>query len=171
MRGALYSHGIPMRGLTDKLDVYIIQSMKGTQLTAAPAAMAFQVLEAAREVEARLESALAGVGLSLAKFGVLARLVEAGEPLPLGCLAERCSCVRSNMTQLVDRLEAERLVERLQEPNDRRSILAALTETGRELYAEAARVLETADRELFAQLGEVERAALKLLLQRFGKNG
>ncbi|HEY9422975.1 MAG TPA: MarR family transcriptional regulator [Thermoanaerobaculia bacterium] len=145
--------------------------MKGTQLTTAPAAMAFQVLEAAREVEARLESALAGIGLSLAKFGVLARLMEAGEPLPLGCLAERCSCVRSNMTQLMDRLEAERLVERVQEPKDRRSILAALTEAGRERYSEAARILEAADQDLFASLGEVERTALKLLLQRFGKSG
>ncbi len=146
--------------------------MNGSTLTtAAPAAMAFQVLEAAREVEARLESALSGVGLSLAKFGVLARLMEAGEPLPLGCLAERCSCVRSNMTQLMDRLEAERLVERVQEPNDRRSVLASLTETGRERYTEAARVLETADQILFASLGDVERAALRLLLQRFGKSG
>lgn len=133
--------------------------------------MAFQVLEAAREVEARLESALGGVGLSLAKFGVLARLMEAGEPLPLGSLAERCCCVRSNMTQLMDRLEAEHLVERVQEPKDRRSVLAALTEAGRERYSEAARILETADQDLFASLGEVERTALKLLLQRFGNSG
>ena len=145
--------------------------MNGSQTTAAPAAMAFQVLEAAREVEARLESALGGVGLSLAKFGVLARLMEAGEPLPLGSLAERCSCVRSNMTQLMDRLEAERLVERVQEPKDRRSVLAALTEAGRERYTEAERIMETADQDLFASLGEVERTALKLLLQRFGKTG
>lgn len=133
--------------------------------------MAFQVLDAAREVEARLEGALGAVGLSLAKFGVLARLMEAGEPLPLSCLAERCSCVRSNMTQLIDRLEADRLVERVQEPKDRRSVLAALTEAGRERYAEAAGILAAADAELFASLGEVERAALKLLLQRFGKSG
>lgn len=139
--------------------------------TAAPAAMAFQVLEAAHEVEAHLEKALGGVGLSLAKFGVLARLMEAGEPLPLGCLAERCSCVRSNMTQLIDRLEAERLVERVQVPNDRRSILATLTPAGRDLYEQARSALESADAELFAALGEVERAALKLLLQRLGKSG
>lgn len=145
--------------------------MNGSQATTSPAAMAFQVLDAAREVEARLESALGAVGLSLAKFGVLARLMEAGEPMPLGCLAERCSCVRSNMTQLMDRLEADRLVERVQEPKDRRSVLAALTEAGRERYTEAARVLETADQDLFASLGEVERTALKLLLQRFGKTG
>jgi DNA-binding MarR family transcriptional regulator len=144
--------------------------MKGTQTTEVPAAMAFQILEAAHEVEARLEKALGGVGLSLAKFGVLARLVEAGEPLPLGSLAERCSCVRSNMTQLVDRLEAERLVERVQVPNDRRSILATLTPAGRDLYDEARRALESADEELFASLGDVERAALKLLLQRFGRS-
>lgn len=171
MRGILLPSNLVPRGLPNKLDASIIYNMKGTQLTAAPAAMAFQVLEAAREVEARLESALGGVGLSLAKFGVLARLVEAGEPLPLGCLAERCSCVRSNMTQLMDRLEADRLVERVQEPKDRRSVLAALTEAGRERYSEAAGILEAADRELFAPLGEVERAALKLLLQRFGKSG
>ena len=133
--------------------------------------MAFQILDAAHAVESRLEGALGDVGLSLAKFGVLARLMEAGEPLPLGSLAERCSCVRSNMTQLIDRLEADRLVERVQEPKDRRSVLAALTEAGRERYSEAAAILETADRDLFASLGDVERTALKLLLQRFGKSG
>src|SRR5258707_7543737 len=77
-----------------------------------PTSLAFQMLGAAHEVEARLESALDRIGLSVAKVGVLTKLVEAGEAVALGCLAERCSCVRSNMTQLVDRLAAERLVGR-----------------------------------------------------------
>ncbi|MEA2693445.1 MAG: hypothetical protein QOJ16_2832, partial [Acidobacteriota bacterium] len=81
-----------------------------------PAPMAFLLIGSVHQLEARLETALGQVGLSLAKFGVIAKLVAAGEPVALGCLAERCSCVRSNMTQLVDRLEAERLVERVSDP-------------------------------------------------------
>ena len=58
-------------------------------------------------VEAGLEASLEPLGLSLAKFGALSQLAAAGEPLPLSTLAERRACVRSNITQLVDRLEAD----------------------------------------------------------------
>lgn len=128
-------------------------------------AMASLLLGAAHEVEARLEGALGQVGLSLAKLNVLSRLVEAGEPVPLGCLADRCSCVRSNMTQLVDRLEADRLVERVSDPNDRRSVRAALTDEGRARHAEGASLLAATEREVFAPLGESERQALARLIQ------
>ena len=67
----------------------------------------FALLKAAAAIEARLEDALGSAGLSLPKLGVLSQLAEAGEPLPLSELAGRLSCVRSNMTQLMDRLEAE----------------------------------------------------------------
>ncbi|HEV2856474.1 MAG TPA: MarR family transcriptional regulator [Thermoanaerobaculia bacterium] len=131
---------------------------------AAPISLASQVLDTAHGMEARLESALERVGLSLAKLGVLSKLAEAGEPLALGCLAGLCACVRSNMTQLVDRLEADKLVERVNDPNDRRSVRAVLTGLGRERQAEGARILEEAERELFAGMGETDRAALVRLL-------
>ena len=137
---------------------------------AAPAPLAFLLLGTVHEMEAQLESALGQVGLSLAKFGVLARLAEAGEPLALGCLAERCGCVRSNMTQLVDRLEADQLVERLDDPSDRRSIKAALTSDGRSRYEDGVRLLDEAEREVFAGLAEPERATLSRLLQTLKKN-
>src|SRR5262245_62483769 len=98
--------------------------------------LTFEVLGALQTVAARLEVVLEPLGLSLAKFGALAKLVAAGEPLPLGTLAERCACVRSNITQLVDRLEAEKLVVRSDDPRDRRSIRAELTAKGRERHAE-----------------------------------
>lgn len=131
--------------------------------------LAFRMIGAAHEVEARLELALGGLGLSLAKFNVLSRLAEAGQPLPLSQLADRCSCVRSNMTQLVDRLEADRLVERAADPSDRRSVLAVLTEAGRERHAEAASALEEAGRTLFAHLGTEEQADLARLVQLLAK--
>src|SRR5947209_13391611 len=95
----------------------------------------FAVLHASSVLEARVEARLAEVGLSLAKLAALNRLAEAGESLPLGQLAERLSCVKSNVTQLVDRLEADGLVSRTGDPNDRRSRLAVLTEAGRIAYA------------------------------------
>ena len=53
--------------------------MNDVSTTVCPTALAFQMLGAAHEVEARLESALDRIGLSVAKFGVLAKLVEASE--------------------------------------------------------------------------------------------
>ncbi len=134
-----------------------------------PAPMAFLLLGAVHEIEARLEGALAEVGLSLAKLGVLSKLVEVDEPLALGCLAERCSCVRSNMTQLVDRLEADRLVARVGDPADRRSVRAVLTDEGRRQQARGARALAEQERRLFAALGEAERTALAGLVRRLGE--
>jgi DNA-binding MarR family transcriptional regulator len=138
--------------------------MNDVATTAVP--ILFQVLGAAHEVEARLEGELDRLGLSLAKFNVLSRLADLGEPLPLSQLAERCSCVRSNMTQLVDRLEADRLVERVNDPHDRRSVRAALTPAGRARHAEALRTVEATERQVFAALDEADRAVLASLLRR-----
>jgi len=132
---------------------------------ASPAPLAFLMLGTVHGMEAQLESALGQAGLSLAKFGVLAKLAEAGEPLALGCLADRCSCVRSNMTQLVDRLEADRLVERVDDPNDRRSIKASLTPEGRSRYEDGVRLLDEAEREAFARLADPDRDLLTRLLR------
>ncbi len=63
------------------------------------------LLRAHHAVGTRLDDVLVGHGLSVAKLGILRQL--AGKPLPLGALAQRQSCVRSNITQLIDRMEAE----------------------------------------------------------------
>lgn len=133
-------------------------------------ALALQMIGVVHEMEAQLESALGRAGLSLAKFGVISRLSEAGESLSLGCLAERCSCVRSNMTQLIDRLEADRLVERVSDPTDRRTIRAVLTPEGRARYQEGLRLLEETEQGLFTQLSGLDRAALARLIQALKKN-
>src|SRR5215212_7918891 len=84
------------------------------------------VLHAANAAEAEVESKLNEVHLSMAKLMALKALAEAGESLPLGQLAERLSCVKSNITQLVDRLEADGLVVRKPDPRDRRTRLAVM---------------------------------------------
>src|SRR3954452_19562152 len=69
-------------------------------------------LQTAQAIEERLEAALAGVALSVAKYSALKQLAAEGEPLSLSDMAARLVCVRSNVSQLVDRLEAEGPVRR-----------------------------------------------------------
>jgi DNA-binding MarR family transcriptional regulator len=120
--------------------------------TAAPAAGMFALLHAASAVEGFVESKLSVVGLSIPKLAALNRLVEAGDSLPLGQLAERLACVKSNVTQLVDRLEADGLVERAPDPGDRRSRLAMLTDRGRAAYTEGTRIQREAEQQVFSAL-------------------
>lgn len=118
------------------------------------------LFEAARTVEARLERTLGEIDLTHAKLKVLSHLVEAGESLPLSTLAERSACVRSNVTQLVDRLEAEGMVRRVHSPDDRRSVRAEITRVGRERQAEGAVRAARVEAEVAAALPPAVRDAL-----------
>ena len=120
----------------------------------------WQIMSAGRRIEERLENALDDTGLSLAKLNALKYLVEAEGPLALGQLAEKIECVKSNVTQLVDRLENEGLVRRMPDPNDRRGVLAAVTELGLERYSAGARALADAAAELISELPEDQRSLL-----------
>src|SRR4051812_6714808 len=98
------------------------------------------ILRTAHAAEGEVESKLGAIGLSLPKLVALKALSDAGESLPLTQLAERLSCVKSNITQLVDRLEADGLVERQSDPHDRRTRLAVLTGAGRKACQEGMRL-------------------------------
>jgi len=124
----------------------------------------FAVLHTSSVLESRVETKLADIGLSLAKLAALHRLSEAGESLPLGQLAERLSCVKSNVTQLVDRLEADGLVSRAGDPNDRRSRLAVLTDAGRDAYQKGRQIQIETEQALFGALTQDESATLHTLL-------
>ena len=130
-----------------------------------------QMLHAARDIDERLEAALGREGLSLPKLSALRILVQAGEPIPLKVLSERLGCVKSNVTQLMDRLEADHLVRRVPDPQDRRSVLAELTEAGRERCARGVRVLAQAETEILAGLSSRQREHLAALLARFRMDG
>ena len=70
-------------------------------------------------------------GLSEGRMGVLFRLYRCGD-LPLGELADDLVMTPRNVTGLVDRLERQGMVERVPDPEDRRSVRARLTPAGRE---------------------------------------
>lgn len=134
----------------------------------APEVPIFEVLHAAHAIEARLEQALAEHGLTIARYGVLDQLASAPEPLTLSDLASRLSCVRSNITQLVDRLDADGLVRRMPDPTDRRSIRAALTPLGIERQRAGAAAHDRVQREVSSLLPARDRAALMRALSALG---
>jgi len=124
----------------------------------------FSLINVGHAVEQSLETALARVGLSLAKFGALTHLVEAGEPLSLSECAKKMTCVRSNITQLVDRLEADGLVRRLKDPQDRRTVRAAVTRLGLERQTAGAKEVAKVQAELLKTLGGINQGALRRAL-------
>lgn len=120
---------------------------------------------------ARLETALDATGLSMAKFGVLKELGEAKEPLPLGQIAERLACVKSNITQLVDRLEADGLVRRVPDLEDRRSTRAVITEKGQRRYEIGLKVQMELEEELLRSFSRDEQEQLTRALEKLGHSG
>jgi DNA-binding MarR family transcriptional regulator len=78
------------------------------------------------------------VGMSLADYGLLARLEEAGDQgFRMSDLADHAVFSRSRLSHAVDRLEKEGWVERRSCPTDRRGSYAALTDAGRAKLSEA----------------------------------
>jgi DNA-binding MarR family transcriptional regulator len=136
----------------------------GAAVATAPDDLMLSLLHVAHAIEQRLEGALAATGLSWAKYGVLSQLAEAGEPVTLSELAQGSSCVRSNMTQLIDRLEVDGLVRRVDDPADRRIVRAALTALGAVRQDEGAKQIERVQAEFAASLRKADREALKRLL-------
>jgi DNA-binding MarR family transcriptional regulator len=127
-------------------------------------AIGFALIHAAHRVEDRLEEALSGVGLSGAKIGALCVLVAQDRPTSLSELAEKLTCVRSNVTQLVDRLEADGLVKRSDDPTDRRVVRAEVTGLGRQRHAAGARVVDAVLQEVAKELSAIDPQVLKRTL-------
>jgi DNA-binding MarR family transcriptional regulator len=135
----------------------------------APVGLA-SLLYTAYTAQAEIEAKLGAANLSMAKLHALQVLSDAGESMPLGQLAGQLACVKSNVTQLVDRLEADGLVERKPDPRDRRTRLAVLTPAGRKACKEGTRLQQAAERDLLGKLSRGEAQQLGALLRKVGTN-
>ncbi|HEY3604429.1 MAG TPA: MarR family transcriptional regulator [Sporichthyaceae bacterium] len=107
-----------------------------------------------------IERVLRPYGLTFASFEALRLLAftRRGE-LPMGKIGERLMVHPASVTNTVDRLEARGLVRRRPAPEDRRRILAELTDSGRELIETATLELNKAD---FALGGINDRTAAEI---------
>lgn len=141
---------------------------RGPTAGATDEAPVFALLSVARRLQERLERVLETIGLTSAKFMALDALIRAAEPLTLGELAGALQCVRSNITQLVDRLEADGLVQRVNDPADRRTVRARITSLGAVRQAAGAEAIAALQRELAARVEPDEREQFFRVLAALG---
>jgi MarR family transcriptional regulator for hemolysin len=80
-------------------------------------------------------------------------------------LAKQLNLDRTVMVYLVDDLEKAGLVERLPDPNDRRSRLIRATDAGRDRLSGAQSAISAAETELLAALSADEQASLRRMLR------
>ena len=88
-----------------------------------------------RVVRSRLRERFA---TTLPRFDLLSQLERHPEGLRMNELSRLLMVTGGNVTAIVDQLEKEGLVERLDEPDDRRAFRIHLTKTGERSFAEMA---------------------------------
>ncbi|MBB3442609.1 MarR family transcriptional regulator [Rhizobium sp. BK379] len=108
-------------------------------------------------------------GLSSSSFDVLATLRRSGAPYRLspGELLGMTMVSSGTMTNRIDQLEKAGLVERLFNPEDRRSVLIALTEKGLAAVEEAVGAHVANQQRLTRNLTAEDKAELDRLLKKF----
>lgn len=117
------------------------------------------VAELAKRIDDHVRSHLQGMNLTASQAVALRELKT---PLTMRELAHQMSCEASNVTFVVDKLEAGGLVERLPHPDDRRAKRVCLTAAGRSARSRLMRQL-TKDSPL-DPLSAEERHRLQSLL-------
>lgn len=115
------------------------------------------VIRSARHIQERLEVVLDAVSLTPAKYQALDALVKAGTPMALSELAGSLRCVRSNITQLADRLELDGLVKRVDDASDRRAIRAVVTPLGVERHDAGSAAIARLQAELASSTSSADR--------------
>src|SRR5204862_3227342 len=99
-------------------------------------------------------------GTTLPRFDLMAQLERHPEGLKMNALSRLLMVTGGNVTAIVDQLEKEGLVERLDEPDDRRAFRIRLTRAGERAFAEMARAHEEWVVELLAGLSRKEHEEL-----------
>jgi MarR family 2-MHQ and catechol resistance regulon transcriptional repressor len=122
---------------------------------------------AARALSDRVEGRVAAAGLTLTQFGVLEAILHKG-PLSHRELGRKVLTSAANMTDVIDKLAARGLVQRVRCPSDRRLVKVELTDTGacliERLFPDHARDIEQA----MSFLACPEIAQLDALLRKLG---
>lgn len=116
-------------------------------------------------IDAPLRRQVDAHDLTMKEFAVLEVLLHKG-PLPVGEVGERVLLTSGSMTYVLDKLEADGLVQRQSDPDDGRVQQVVLTDAGRTLinavFPEHARLLQS----LMDALSTPEKETLFRLLHR-----
>jgi MarR family 2-MHQ and catechol resistance regulon transcriptional repressor len=134
-----------------------------------PGVHTWLILSKARRVlEAYAQKSIETLNICPTDFSVLELLLHKG-PLPVNAIGKRVFITSGSITAAIDRLESMKMVERRDDPNDRRVRVVALTEYGasliKEKFAEHKKHMDSA----FSVLEQSEIEQLQSLLRKLGK--
>lgn len=158
----------------DHVDRIIAQwNRERPDLDVGPMALLGRLNRVRQHLGREIEQVLVEHGLSVAGFDVLATLRRSGAPFRLspGDLLATTMVTSGTMTNRIDQLEKEGLVERIKNPDDGRSVLISLTPEGRERVDRAVEAHVANQHRLVDGLDARQRqeldAALRVLLATF----
>ena len=126
-----------------------------------------RVSRLARHLDRARRAVFAAHDMESWEFDVLTALRRAGPPYQLspGRLLRATLVTSGTMTNRIDRLEGNRLVQRHPDPQDKRGVLVRLTEAGRTHVDAAFDDLLDREHELLASLSPDDRSSLSGLLR------
>lgn len=122
-----------------------------------------QLLGALRRITQSLDTYSKAIehsaGMTLPQLLVLEALRD-DDTLSAGRLAERVSLTQGTVTSILDRLESRGWIERVRATEDRRRVMVALTQAGRERLQAAPSLMRDEVMQEFARMDDDERQAL-----------
>ena len=125
------------------------------------------LMKAYRTLERHARRSIEPLGLGSSDFAILELLLHRGQQ-PVNAIGRRVDLTSGSITSAVDRLEAQGLVVRTADAEDRRTRLVSLTPMGtariREVFGVHKRAMEGATRGLTA----TERRTLITLIKKLG---
>ncbi|HEY5380402.1 MAG TPA: MarR family transcriptional regulator [Pseudolabrys sp.] len=120
-----------------------------------------RLLRAARAIEGEIRERLRReFSITLPQFDVMAALARRETGINMTELSRMLMVSNGNVTGIIDRLAAEKLVLRQAPANDRRSFIVRLTAKGAALFATIAKAHETWVDELLSEFDAAEAEAL-----------
>jgi DNA-binding MarR family transcriptional regulator len=136
-------------------------------LDASPMGVLGRLSRVTRIAERELKALFDEFGLERGEFDVLATLRRAGSPdgMSAGALARSSMVTSGAVTNRLDRLVAKGYVTRDLDPTNRRTVVVALTPTGRELIDRAVVAHVDNERRILAGLDERQQNDLAAILR------
>lgn len=124
------------------------------------------VLRTAEHLASALSEVFKGAELTLTQYNVLRILRGAGsEALSCSEISERMITKESDITRLLDRLEARGFISRERPESNRRLVLTRLTDAGLAILAELDAPVDAINRKLMGPLGAKKLESLNELLE------
>ncbi len=124
----------------------------------------------ARLMRTRLDERLAPLGLTQAKWLILLYLSRSGGSMPQKDIAERVGVEGPTVVRVLDGLERMGLIERRDQPADRRTKDVCLTPQASDILAEITRITEAFRQEMWAGVSDEDIAALERVITILQRN-